>query len=278
MTDTPMPDPLPNDVVDELLSALADDEFDAAASDLGMTPDEARARLAATTGVDDRRRALGAARAEVADVPPLDALTRRRLVDRSLRADHHDDRNDRNRVGQWLLGAAGVAAAVAIVFALLALPGRDEGGDASTAGKAVSATTSRERNAAQSGAVVIDDERALQSFVSHARAADEFAARAAAPNAATTGSSNSMPPAAANDSAKQSTGSATRAQPLADVARCNATIATEFGLAGAPIAQTTPVTHDGTPAVVVIFARDRDVLGFLYDPGTCKVLISTFSK
>src|SRR6185437_16241268 len=99
MNDTPRP--LANDVVDELLSALADDEFDAAAADAGMSPDEARARLAATPGVAQRSQAIEAARAK-------------------------------RRVGQWLLSAAGVAAAIAIVFALLALPGRNGDDDSSS--------------------------------------------------------------------------------------------------------------------------------------------------
>ena len=43
-------EPLEPDVVDELWSADLDGEFDAAAADLGLSPDSARARLAATPG------------------------------------------------------------------------------------------------------------------------------------------------------------------------------------------------------------------------------------
>ena len=44
--------PLPPEQVDELLSAELDGEFDAAATDLGFSPDDARARLDATPNVD----------------------------------------------------------------------------------------------------------------------------------------------------------------------------------------------------------------------------------
>jgi hypothetical protein len=273
MNGTPIPEPLAPDVVDELLSALVDGEFDAAAVDAGMTPDEARARLAATPGVAERTRALEAARAELANVPPLDAVTRRRLVHRALPAEYHEDRN---RVGRWLLGTAGAAAAIALVFALLTLPAHDDGGDASSsgAGKALdSAATTTSPRAPSSGARV-EDERALQGYVAASRA-NNFQA---APSAPADEPATSAPPEAANNATTQSQDKALRSAALAASPRCTATIVDEFGLADARVAQTTAGTHAGKPAIVVIFTRDNGVLGFLYDPATCKVLISTFSK
>ena len=67
MNDTPAP--LTSDQVDELLSAELDDDFDAAARDLGLEPDDARVPLHATPGTDARRRrSLVAARDALAAV------------------------------------------------------------------------------------------------------------------------------------------------------------------------------------------------------------------
>jgi hypothetical protein len=269
MNDTPTPEPLASDVVDELLSALLDDDFDAAAADAGMPPDEARSRLAATPGVADRTRALEAARAELATPPPLDTFTRRRLVDRALPVEFHDDRNG---LGQWLLGAAGVAAAIAIVLAFLALPGRDNGGDdsASNAASPTVASTANGATVPQSGNATIDDERALQQFVAAARSrTGNFAASDAPPTHA-----DSVQQQNSQENSRKTAG----AVALDAAPRCNALIASELGLGDARLVRTSAVTHDGKPAVVVVYARDGGVLGFLYDPPTCKVLISTFSK
>jgi hypothetical protein len=269
MNDTPAPEPLASDVVDELLSALLDDDFDAAAADAGMRPDEARARLAVTPGVAERTRALEAARAELAKPAPLDTFTRRRLVDRALPVEFHDERN---RVGQWLLGAAGIAAAIAIVFALLVLPGRNGDGDdsASVAASPTVASTANGASTAPQTGDAIDDERALQQFVAAARSrTNNFAARDAP----------SSPPGAPADRAqRENAPKAAGASALDAAARCNPLIASELGLGGARLTQTSAVTHDGNPAIVVIYTRDDGAFGFLYDPTTCKVLISTFSK
>lgn len=267
MNDTPTPEPLASDVVDELLSALLDDDFDAAAADAGMRPDEARARLAATPGVAERTRALEAARAELASPTPLDTFTRRRLVDRALPVDFHDDRN---RVGRWLLGAVGAAAAIAIVFALLALPGRNSGDDsASMAARPTGGSTANSATVPRAGNA-IDDEHALQQFVAAARSrTDNFTRNAPSVRSG----------AAADSAGQQSTQKfAANDALLADAQQCNATIANELGLGDAQLVQTSAVTHDGKPALVVIYARDERSFGFLYDPPTCKVLISTFSK
>jgi hypothetical protein len=269
MNDRPTPEPLASDVADELLSALLDDEFDAAAADAGMQPDEARARLAATPGVGERTRALEAARASLAGPqPPLDPVTRRRLVDRALPVEFHDERN---RVGQWLLGAAGVAAAIAIVFALLVLPGRNSGGDDS-ASRAASPTGASTANRAttvpQPSNPTIDDERALQQFVAAERSrTGNFAASDAAARAGSRA-----------DSAPENSQKVAGTSALLRASRCNPLIASELGLGDARLVQTSAVTHDGKPAIVAIYVRAGDVLGFLYDPTTCKVLISTFSK
>ena len=70
-------EPLEPDVVDELWSAELDGEFDAAAADLGLSADAARARLAATPGANARRQTLEQARDALrAPVAPLPAHAR----------------------------------------------------------------------------------------------------------------------------------------------------------------------------------------------------------
>lgn len=66
---------------DEALSALLDGELGAFAADHGVTEQVARDRLESWPGVAERRAALEQARAVVgSSTPPLDDLTRRRLV------------------------------------------------------------------------------------------------------------------------------------------------------------------------------------------------------
>jgi hypothetical protein len=122
MNDTPAP--LEPDQLDELLSAELDGEFDAAARDLGLRGDEAVARLQATPGVEDRRRALAAASGALGEVPEIDELLAARLRAKAVRsleeadARRADDRaRRRNRL---LVSAGGVAAALLAIVALAA--------------------------------------------------------------------------------------------------------------------------------------------------------------
>ena len=100
MTDSP--DPLAPDVVDELLSAELDGEFDAAAADHDLDPAAARARLEATPGIDERRTALAAARAALAVTPVADDVRRAHARNRG-----GDGRADR-RAGVRAASDAGV--------------------------------------------------------------------------------------------------------------------------------------------------------------------------
>ena len=110
--------------VDELLSAELDGEFDAAAADLGLQPDEARERLALVADVDARRDDLRAARDAVAAVDPVDEITEARWRAAAMDAFRADIGTDRPAAVRprarraWLYGAGAVAAACAGVFAL----------------------------------------------------------------------------------------------------------------------------------------------------------------
>jgi hypothetical protein len=128
------PPPLSPEHVDELLSAAIDGEFDAAAIDLGLDPDRASELLAATDGVDVRRRQLEAAREVLADVPPLDELTATRLRTAAVEAaaDSVDDPARARRRRAWT-GVAGIAAALVAVLGIAAVANRNSSNTAQVA-------------------------------------------------------------------------------------------------------------------------------------------------
>jgi hypothetical protein len=113
------PGPLTPDAVDELLSAELDGDLDAAARALGLSTSEALAQLAATPGIDARRRALTRARDLIAARAPLELPIEDRLIRTAMAQDDlslvraRRDRRDR----QWrvLVAVGSVAAAVAVV-------------------------------------------------------------------------------------------------------------------------------------------------------------------
>src|SRR5262245_6285834 len=92
-------EPLPPEVVDELLSAELDGEFEDAAHELGFEPDTARARLAATARVGERRIQLQAAQRASASTPgaQLSDAQQRALVDTALAATAPADELERRR-------------------------------------------------------------------------------------------------------------------------------------------------------------------------------------
>jgi hypothetical protein len=114
--------PLEPDQLDELLSAELDGELDAAARDFGLTPDEVGVRLRATPGVDERRRALTAARDQLFALPPLDELLEARLRAKAVRV--ADDRISsratarRERRRHVFQGVGAIAAAAVLVLAV----------------------------------------------------------------------------------------------------------------------------------------------------------------
>jgi hypothetical protein len=136
--------PLPPEQVDELLSAELDGEFDAAATDLGFSPDDARARLDATPNVDARRAALAAARDQLAAAPELDELMEARLRAKATRAAAEEQESigaaRSRRRSRAVSAVAGIAAALAIVAGIAVLVNKSGSGTkTSSAGNAVEA-------------------------------------------------------------------------------------------------------------------------------------------
>ena len=128
------PPPLSPEHVDELLSAALDGEFDAAAIDLGLDPDRASELLAATDGVDARRRQLEAARAVLAEVPPLDEVTATRLRTAAVQAASAavDDPARARQRRAWTR-VAGIAAALVAVLGIAAVANRNSSNPAKVA-------------------------------------------------------------------------------------------------------------------------------------------------
>jgi hypothetical protein len=130
--------PLSRDIVDELLSAELDGEFDRAAADLGFDPVDARTALDTAPGIAERRAALNRARDVLALRPALEPEREAHLISAAIDrlADDLGDVRDRRR---WLsnngraLVAAAVAAAVVAGIAVLAATNRGSDAKMSTA-------------------------------------------------------------------------------------------------------------------------------------------------
>jgi hypothetical protein len=123
-------EPLPPDLVDELLSAELDGELADAAADLGFTLEEVDARLAATPGVDTRRAHLGRARAVLA-VEPLPEETRAAFVARAVAEGPVDELSKRRRRLLPIISGS-VAAALLVVVGVTAISGGGDDDDATS--------------------------------------------------------------------------------------------------------------------------------------------------
>jgi hypothetical protein len=124
------PDPTLNpELLDELISADLDGEFDRAATELGYSPAAARAAVDATPGAVARRAALARARDQLATRPALAARDQQRLVASALDRDPADIQRVRRRraerhrfraAGRVLAAVGSAAAVIAVIFALAA--------------------------------------------------------------------------------------------------------------------------------------------------------------
>jgi hypothetical protein len=112
-------DPLPDDVVDELLSADLDGDFDLAARDHGLAPATARALIEATPRSVERRAALAAARDAIA-VAALSDDERESLLARA-RVPPGDDELEVRRARLARRRIATIAAAAAVIALVTAL-------------------------------------------------------------------------------------------------------------------------------------------------------------
>jgi len=243
---TTTPEPLDPELLDELVSADLDGEFDAACADLGLDPAGARDRIAATPGSGERRAALAAARDALAEPVPVDDVLAARLRAQARTAAGTGTaarRGARTRV----LGAIAAAAAVVVVVAgAAAVVRRDDRPTVSQAGRAPAGTEGEMRATSGSGAIdfgAVADPAALAAAVRTASGIDT-AADDPAVNAAENISEENT--AGANESA---------------VAACEAAAVAAAGPGGGPVVVRGTATVAGAPAEVfglVVFGPAAD--------------------
>jgi hypothetical protein len=275
MSDTPY-EPLASDIVDELLSARADGEFDAAARELGFEPAEAQARLDATPGVREREAALGLARVEYVKVDGLDADARHDMVQRALAeaepqpADITPLRRPRreHRMRGLLVAGTGIAAAIAIVVALV-----HGGGSSNKAASSAAAPSTLSSTTVAHAPGEIDTADDLRQFVTSssrdlsAKQADRIAK--AQSSSGYTGTLSNPPAASAS-------GDAGNGSNVEVYTQCEATLAKQLDVS-TPALLTKAVRSHGEPAEVVVFAKGNRTLAVLYKPADCAPLISYLS-
>lgn len=186
--------------------------------------------------------------AALLEVPPLDDVTRRRLV-RGALAEAATAPGRGRRPGRWLVAAA-VAVGVLAIGGVTALVLRDEGnGSETVAGKAREATPG-DADTASGAAAATPQPLGDLGDVSEAAA---LRARLA--------SFTDVPPPSAADETEATT--ANVALPCLDAAVPAGT---------GPVTRAGTGTYDGTPAVVLVAARDGAEVAFVLDASTCAVL------
>jgi hypothetical protein len=277
--------PLPDEQLDELLSAELDGEFEAAARDLGFSPDEARARVDATPDAGARRDALAATRGVLA-VPPLPDDVRDRLVASAVAAAMPDElaaRRTRSRSRLVAYTGGAVAAALLLVVGAVALFSNSHNDDRTTvaesSGAAASATTlagdaaaPAARDAAPYSFGAIDspaqlhDEVKKQLDVTEHKSAQQLAGGGAQPG--TDDIITSVPAPVRADSENDAS------SPQA-LAACAATQADAFAVTSGPLLSG-PVTYAGVAAEIYVYAQPDNYLVVVAAQSDCSLLVSQF--
>ncbi len=260
--------PLQPDQLDELLSAELDGELAAAALDLGMSTDDAAARLRSTPGTAERRAALAAARDRLSEPPEIEELLAARLRAKAVRAaeednaTRHGDRRDRQR--RLVLAAGGLAAAIAAVVGIAAgLSGSRS--DTNTAGAKRAAGTSTPDKSATADGSTPAPSSALGPFsnVHELALAAVSHAATSSPALDTTGASGFgvQKPAGqaeqAEPGAPAANSSRTQSVDRATSGRGACAAPPQLSLGGAPVLRAT-ATLSGKPVVVLVFAGARE--------------------
>lgn len=286
MTDSPAP--LSPAVVDELLSAELDGEFDAAAADHDLDPAAARARLDATPGIDERRTALAAARPALAVTPVADDVRARMIATAVATAAPTDElgtrREQRGRQARLVIGLSAAAAAVLLIVGLVATVSNNPDDDSSVTADA------------GAGEALTEEQEAGAPGIDRDEAGDDAAAGAseeAAPPLAATGAAGrisfgvipdlewlrnrvgvelgytaySHPPQIFDEDTRSNL---ELAVPPAD--ECVAELATDFGVEPEPVLRGVGIFQE-TPVDVLVYRADPDYMVLLVG-ADCAVLDS----
>jgi hypothetical protein len=271
---TPAPAPLGAADLDALLSAELDGDLAGAAADLGLAPDVAAARLAATPGAQQRRAALAGARELLgAPVAGLDEHVRSDLVDAAVRAARPDDlaaararREARHPPrARWLAASAAAVVALGLVVGVALTAGDDDRSDVAASG----GTGPDDDGAALPDVGEVRDQHQLR---------DRLEGLSASPTAGSDSSAEAdepaQPDALLDGSASQYRASA---QEAAERDPCIGEIADAYQRTDPPVLAAT-ATFDGDPARVVVFQAEGAQLVVVYAPDDCTTLASQLSR
>lgn len=291
----PILPPLPPETVDELLSAVLDGEFDAAAADLGNDLATARTAVAAH---GERLEQLSRARDAVVDTPPLDEVTRRRLVSGAVIAATPAVHAPRRAVA-----VNGVVAAAAVVALLLGIgwlvvgiaswTASDQADDtAGGGGSGGDASTTALESASMLDLGDVSDADDLRRAVSERLAGDDSkvgydldeSRNGKAPHDAGTATFTDAPPetesaleattTAPDDTATRSGADPDTSSPVAGhPATCGDRVAADLQIIDPPLLSAT-AEHGGRPAGVSVFEVGGRVMVVVYALDDCTLLTS----
>lgn len=271
------PEPFTPDAVDELLSAELDGDLDGAARALGLSESEARARLAATPGIDARRLALTRARDLIAARPSFELPDADRLIRAAMARDDlalvRERRGRRERQWRVLVAAGSVAAAVAVVVGVGVNTMQDD--DSSKAALSSPATAPRDVTAAEGapGAVrkPVDFGDVTRDQALRAPALEQLAQLPKTAANGVTGSSKS-----ATDTPGQAldnTGPQAAKPQEFGLARsgCTAAVRERYGIASKPVIVGTG-EFAGTPVEILIFDGPGTPVAYVVSTADCSLL------
>jgi hypothetical protein len=269
-------EPLSPDLVDELLSAELDGEFDAAARDHGFAPVIARELLDEVPGVDERRARLAAARVALTVDPPSDDMRASWLATATAAApaDEVAARRNASHARGRIARAFGIAAAIVVVAGLaigvtvatLRANNKNSSGDSSSAA-AASPTSNREDAGSANASSIID----------FGVVADAAALRAGVERALSTGTATDRPLALSDNSADAQSQQRKGVEVPATTtpATCVAKQATALGIDTAPAIEG-PAMYAGQPVQVLVFTRGNHafVVAVADPQATCRLVAS----
>ncbi|MDP9334927.1 MAG: hypothetical protein M3Q30_16680 [Actinomycetota bacterium] len=254
--------PLQPDELDELLSAELDGELAAAALDLGLSTDDAAARLRSTPGTAERRAALAAARDRLSEPPEIEELLAARLRAKAVRAAEEEnatrDGDRRNRRRRLLLAAGGLAAVIAAVVGVAGgLSGSRSETNTTGAKRAAGAPTPDKAATAEGSTPVPSSD--LGPFLNVHDLALAAVSHAAPSRSAldATGASGYNAHNQDEFGAPAAIGSSTKSVDRATSAAAACAAPPQLLLGGTPVLRAT-ATLSGKPVVVLVFAGARE--------------------
>jgi hypothetical protein len=259
---------------DEAVSALLDGELAAFAADHGTTEADARARLGAWTGFDERRTALAGAGATAGTpVPALDDVTRHRLL-RNARDEHPAPAKGPRGGRVWKVVGAAAAALVVVVGIGLAIDAASDGGRSSrdSASSAGSVALGLHGDIGDVGDLSAPD--ALRALLAGKRTATtapkpaDNADRSSCATCSTSEQSGGAPaPAPGGEAAARS------ATPPLGPTECAARLA-----AKRPVTFVGTGTYRGTPVTVVGLTGGDRVIAFVVPSNDCTNVLTSVSR